>query len=321
MNEQYELIQYPIFSGMNIFINDITYRQPHRHDEYEICLVLEGRCRWSILGIDKFHLGEGDIIVVNPHDVHEISSLESQARFILVQFTDEFFLNMFPNDYGLYFKEQVVVSTAKFSVLLKSLLVLLSYQYFKIENKSYFQLLSIFYCMFNHLYNNLSTELRDPKAQTADSKKVERLSRLMDFSEKYYKTNISLSKFADEENLSLSYLSRFVKKNLNMSFQEYIQTLRFNEAKRLLLSTDSSVTQVSYDSGFSDPRYLNKLFDEKLNTTPANFRKNNKHTIIPNMNSLNADVENYLSKEESLKILEYLMPDARKTIQREVNNL
>ncbi|WBV59487.1 AraC family transcriptional regulator [Chryseobacterium camelliae] len=46
------------------------------------------------------------------------------------------------------------------------------------------------------------------------------------------------------------------------------------EAKRLLFYTDKPMKEIAYDLGYEDPAYFNRLFTNKIGSTPANFKKN-----------------------------------------------
>lgn len=46
------------------------------------------------------------------------------------------------------------------------------------------------------------------------------------------------------------------------------------EAKRLLFYTDKPVKEIAYDLGYEDPAYFNRLFTNKIGSTPTNFKKN-----------------------------------------------
>ncbi|MDQ1098443.1 MULTISPECIES: helix-turn-helix domain-containing protein [Chryseobacterium] len=46
------------------------------------------------------------------------------------------------------------------------------------------------------------------------------------------------------------------------------------EAKRLLLYTDKPVKEIAHHLGYEDPAYFNRLFTQKTENTPSNFRKN-----------------------------------------------
>ncbi|MDF2933028.1 MAG: AraC family transcriptional regulator [Chryseobacterium sp.] len=64
-------------------------------------------------------------------------------------------------------------------------------------------------------------------------------------------------------------------KNLNLeSPNQYIINRILLEAKRLLFYTEKTVKEIGYDLGYEDPAYFNRLFTQKVGSTPINFKKN-----------------------------------------------
>ncbi|KQT24269.1 AraC family transcriptional regulator [Chryseobacterium sp. Leaf405] len=64
-------------------------------------------------------------------------------------------------------------------------------------------------------------------------------------------------------------------KSLNLeSPNQFIINRILLEAKRLLFYTDKPVKEIAYDLGYEDPAYFNRLFTNKIGSTPANFKKN-----------------------------------------------
>ena len=53
------------------------------------------------------------------------------------------------------------------------------------------------------------------------------------------------------ENVTKTYLSHFIHDNLNMTFQEYVSSVRFERALKLIRSTSMCLTDISVGSGFS----------------------------------------------------------------------
>ena len=60
-----------------------------------------------------------------------------------------------------------------------------------------------------------------------------------------------------------------------MSFQEYLNSLRFEHALLLLKKTDMSVTEICLESGFSDSKYLNKRLKSVYNLSVKEFKNAN----------------------------------------------
>lgn len=93
---------------------------------------------------------------------------------------------------------------------------------------------------------------------------------------RYIKMNIgeglSLVQCAELVNMSTAHLSRLFKKEVNMSFIDYLTASKLDEAKRLLVESDLSIAEITKRVGYAD-RNLNRVFRSKLNISPMQYRK------------------------------------------------
>lgn len=78
-----------------------------------------------------------------------------------------------------------------------------------------------------------------------------------------------------ELNMSPNYLSDLLKKETGRNAMDHIHTFIIEKAKTILLSSESSVSEIAYDLGFEYPQYFSKLFKSKTGTSPAAFRNLN----------------------------------------------
>lgn len=92
------------------------------------------------------------------------------------------------------------------------------------------------------------------------------------FSEKGLPTVKYLS---DKVYLSSGYLSDLLKKETGMNTQDHIHYHLIEEAKNILLNTNSSVSKIAYSLGFEYPQYFSRLFKQKTGTTPIEYRNLN----------------------------------------------
>ena len=65
------------------------------------------------------------------------------------------------------------------------------------------------------------------------------------------------------------------KKENGMSIRAYCNDLKLEDAKKLLLHTDSSVTEIAFDVGFHDASYFIFLFKKRFGLSPLQFRRKN----------------------------------------------
>lgn len=69
-----------------------------------------------------------------------------------------------------------------------------------------------------------------------------------------------------------SFKRRFARAT-GMSPIQYVQTLRLEEAKQILESTELPIESVAQDIGYEDASFFRRLFRRKVGLTPANYRK------------------------------------------------
>ena len=84
---------------------------------------------------------------------------------------------------------------------------------------------------------------------------------------------LSISAIAKEISFAPSTLTRRFRKETGMSIGEYIDNLIMFRAERALISTDSSILEISEAFGFCDQFYFSRRFKEKYGTSPREYRK------------------------------------------------
>lgn len=97
-------------------------------------------------------------------------------------------------------------------------------------------------------------------------------SKSIDYINKHFNENISLSTLANIENYSTTYYSEWFKKKMNISLAEYIQNLRIQRAKELLGNTDLSILQIAYEVGYNYESSLTRVFKLTEGITPKKYR-------------------------------------------------
>ena len=80
--------------------------------------------------------------------------------------------------------------------------------------------------------------------------------------------------YAKALNTSPQNLNAACRKAVNQSATEILSEFILSEAKRLLLYTGRTVSEISYELDFSDPSHFVKYFKRNLGQTPQTFRAN-----------------------------------------------
>jgi AraC-like DNA-binding protein len=106
------------------------------------------------------------------------------------------------------------------------------------------------------------------------SKKNEmRINKVCLYIQNNFYTKISLKEVADLIFLTESNFCKFFKKATGKTYSDYLNELRINEACRLLVQTEKSINQISFECGFESLSYFNRVFLSKKEMTPSKYRK------------------------------------------------
>lgn len=90
--------------------------------------------------------------------------------------------------------------------------------------------------------------------------------------------NLCLETVSDHVGLSKSYFCKLFSRQMGgAGFSSYLNHLRIERAKQLLLETDLKIFEVSDAVGFSHARYFSQVFKESLGLTPVEFRHCNNN--------------------------------------------
>lgn len=83
----------------------------------------------------------------------------------------------------------------------------------------------------------------------------------------------SVKTIAGEMNISPNYLGSLLRIHTRQNTQQHIQNKLIDRAKERLSTTHLSVSEIAYELGFEHPQSFSKLFKQKTNQSPVEFRK------------------------------------------------
>lgn len=88
--------------------------------------------------------------------------------------------------------------------------------------------------------------------------------------------DLTLKSLGNQLGFSPNYLSVLIKKELGISFQNYLVQERIKKAKLLLLTTDLKIYEIAEQVGFEDINYFSQRFKQVEGITPRQFKKGDK---------------------------------------------
>ena len=91
-----------------------------------------------------------------------------------------------------------------------------------------------------------------------------------------YKNDLSLGDIADHIGINSSYLSRKFKKDCGKGVIEYLNFIRIEQAKKLMINGKRKVKEVAEDVGFNNYNYFFKVFKDSQGMTPLEYEKSDR---------------------------------------------
>lgn len=99
----------------------------------------------------------------------------------------------------------------------------------------------------------------------------------------HFTDKLTLEMVASKVFMNPKYFSHVFKKELGISFTEYIMKLRIEHACHLLDTTNYPAYRISTECGFSDASYFNRVFCAQMDMTPQSYRKNKQLSKLKNL--------------------------------------
>lgn len=100
------------------------------------------------------------------------------------------------------------------------------------------------------------------------------LKRMLDLIHRHYNENLKLDTLADVFSYSSAYLGKLFKNSTGYSFNSYLDKVRMEKAKELLIQ-GYKIHQAANEVGFSDVDYFREKFKKLEGISPSDYRRKN----------------------------------------------
>ncbi|MFN8373112.1 MAG: helix-turn-helix transcriptional regulator [Anaerolineae bacterium] len=126
-----------------------------------------------------------------------------------------------------------------------------------------------------HVHHRVYQEVEAlPAARPATREELyRRLQCARDYAAALFDTPVTLAQLADVACLSPNHLLRTFKQLFGQTPHQFITDKRLEEAQRLLLTTDTSITEICFAVGFESLGTFSWLFRRRFGFSPKEFRK------------------------------------------------
>ncbi|PIH56985.1 AraC family transcriptional regulator [Paenibacillus sp. LK1] len=243
----------------------------HFHDYYVIGFIEQGK-RHLVCNNEEYMLNTGDMIIFNPHDPHACEQVDGRTldyRCINIQpeVMRQYVQEITGQDYLPRFTSPVFYQSEHVTSLYELHQMILEEQadFHKEE-------------LLLFLLEQLMREYADAEPPISTQDVTIEISRVCEYIETHYMESITLNQLVELTGLSKYHLLRLYTRQKGISPYRYLETIRINQAKRLLEQGQLPI-EVAAQTGFSDQSHFTNFFKKLIGLTPKQYRRIFNHEV------------------------------------------
>ena len=272
MNKEFEIVKHSNIDFMTIVLVEMYNRNPHSHSDMEVGLILEGSVYINIDG-NIILAKNGDVFLLNPYQLHSFANNGENNLILALQISRNAYASLSGSLSQKEFSRNFIPRGSEKSDRIAALMITLSSYYFNeppsYEYRCIAYLNELLYLLFTTVPSHTVSEAQ----RSMNRDRMHRLNRILEYIHQHYSEKVTIADIAEMEHLSVPYISHYIKSMIGISYQEYLNNIRFEHAYQLLLKTDLNLLDICLETGISSTRYLNNMFIEQYGYSAKEFRK------------------------------------------------
>lgn len=206
----------------------------------------------------SFVAKRGNIIYLSENSSYECNIIDDTYSFIVINF-------IFKKDKNEQFDSELFLLNTPFELDNKFIKLNQLWAVDTIENK--LKAKSIVYDIYSKL---CSISIKDYLPNESKTKILEIGDSIL---ENCYNSNLNIEKILEEYEISEVHFRRLFKKMYGSSPIKFVQNIRINKAKQLLIDENVSINKIALECGYDDPFYFSRIFKKVTGVTPSEYRK------------------------------------------------
>lgn len=278
---------------VNIFVAPIQSSTYHWHNEYELIGILKGSVSMQVQS-EQIRLNKGDIYLVNPNVIHALKEVEEEENLCMfVQMSRELFvLNEEDNKDVRFYLDSTDEEEPEngFAYFYKKMAELV-YESMREDRHQAFRIRAQVCTLIADLFDQVIYDIRFKDTASQDSQEL--AVKAITLMKEHIEEEKVMDLVCKDLGLSRKSLDRNLKTTLDLTGKELLESLRVEQAKKLLKNTDKNMNYILDACGFGSEKTFYRVFREETGTTPKAFREKGR------VEEYNEALKGYLDYETS----------------------
>ena len=240
------------------YIRGLRAYPPMFHTHGELVYVVRGEIAVTVEG-KPYRIGAGEIFALFPYLVHSYAAApEAEVLLLMFDPASTAFQNTLLN-------KKPVCPRVRAETL-----------YPLLERAVFWSRSGRIKTALGYLNAVLGEILELSELEPAERNTENTTVRILEYCAEHFSEPISISSLAEALFISPSRVSGIFSEKIRCGFCEYIQSLRIQKAKTLLLMPDRRIVEIMLDCGFQNQSSFNRVFRRFCGTTPRAYRRSGK---------------------------------------------
>ena len=262
-----------------------AYTPPHWHKAVELLLFVKGKVTCNFEN-STLHAKPGDLYIINSHEVHA-TRVSRHAVYLCVHILPSQMCKFVPNfdqlSFSFAFDPEDQVKAMAYEQLRIHMQEIFrqteeTQVAYKLEQQA--RLYALTALLVKHFSQPLAME-----ETTLRRSDMTRLEPVLEYIQLHHAEELPLDEAANAMGLNKEYFCRLFKKNMGVSYLQYVYQVRTTAFCRELETSDDPIGEIAERHGFRDPKMLNQYFREIYGCTPSEKRKFFREVTIDDTDS------------------------------------
>lgn len=245
----------------------------HWHNAMEIIYIIKGQMEVQIEGKTRLY-DEGSIILVNSRLVHA-TKMTDENETLVIQIPFPLLRKYIPDIQKITFDFDYLVEDLEkqkkvlhVKELINKMLLISNEQ----PDGEALLFNSLLFDLLYTLYHDFRKEQQSTSYRKHE-KNLDRLEPVLEYINRNYQSPISLAEIAGIISFQPEYFCRFFKKNMGITYLQYLNEVRLSHIYNDLLTTEEPLYHLLELHGFQNYKVFRRMFYDKFGDTPGNVRK------------------------------------------------